>query len=108
VKGLRNSFFVGIVSGIVGTGIGTFLYWVYLRYVAESIKKFSGIDTPLMAFLESAWHNEAMNMVIAIGTIFNLAVFFTYLGLKWTRPAQGVIYATIGWLVISGALALFA
>lgn len=108
MKGLRNSFLLGIVSGIIGTGIGTVLYYVYLRYLADGVKRYSGIDVSLIEFIESAWNNQAMNMVLAIGTIFNLAVFFAYISLRWTRPAQGVIYATIGWLIISGALALFA
>lgn len=103
MKRLRNSFLLGILSGIIGTAIGTLLYYVYLRYVAER----SGIRESLREFYAAAWQNEAINMVIAIGTIFNLAFFFLFIALKWWRPAQGVIYATLAWLLVSAYFAFF-
>jgi len=104
---IRDRVIYGVVGGIAGTAIGTSIYYIYLRYIAESVQRNSGIPgVSLFAFLGNAWDNETLHMVLSIGTIFNLLVFFMLFWTKLWRAAYGVIYATIGWLVILGGMAL--
>ena len=102
---LKNRLLTGIVGGIIGPVIGVLLYYVYLHYLAESIAKGTGLpDVTLAEFFQESWVSKTLNMVFSIGTIFNLVMFFILLWTKWWRSAYGVIYATMGWLVLLGAM----
>jgi hypothetical protein len=106
VKRLRNSILFGVFCGIIGTLIGTLIYYLFLRHAAEPLGS-RGITDTLSEFLRNARASRSLHMVLSIGAIFNLLVFFVFVWTKSYRAGYGVIYATIGWLVVLGAMALF-
>ena len=103
---LKDNIRVGVVAGVIGTVIGVVLYYVYLRYIAESVASNTGIPgVPLFDFIKDMWGGGYLHMVLSIGCIFNLLVFFIFVWTKRWRTAYGVIYATMGWLVLLLAMA---
>lgn len=102
---LQSTVLTGVAAGLIGPFIGAFIYFLYLRYATEIIDMRTGVHhTNFFAFLRESWESNALNLILSIGAIFNLLLFFIFLWAKWWRPAYGVIYATMGWVVLLGAL----
>jgi hypothetical protein len=79
----KNSIALGIISGLIAPMIGLLCYWL-----------FSFRQVTFSEFFTYFHRYKLVSAALSTCLVFNLAVFFLFLYLKWETSAKGVLIAT--------------
>jgi hypothetical protein len=85
----KNSMALGIISGIIAPMIGLLCYWL-----------FSFRQMTLSEFLTYFHRYKLVSAALSTCLVFNLAIFFLFLYLKWETSAKGVLISTFLYAII--------
>jgi len=83
--GWRNSFLAGFIPGLLGPVIGAVLFWI-AKYKSQYTFE---------AWLKTAYQEDILVMVVALGGVVNLLFFFGLMQLKWYWSGRATIIATL-------------
>lgn len=84
-NGWRNSFLLGFIPGLFGPVIVALLFWA-ARYQSQYTFE---------AWIRTAHQEDALVMLVALGGVINLIIFFILMQFKWYWSARATIIATL-------------
>lgn len=87
---IRNSFFTGFASGLLGPVLGALLFYLF------ALSSTYG----LLEYIEVAYAQKTLPKILGLGGLINFGMFFLLIRLGWYWSARALIIATLLWVLV--------